>query len=205
MKKRTLSKRLALAILLLAPLLFSAEANALISSHQCVDCHSVMGASGSTLLNDASVEVLCMSCHATANGAAAAAEVHVNGIATDQAPFRHTCLDCHDAHDNMPNWRSATNIKLVGTRVDGSGFARIATPSSGLREVVFESRGSAVGQPTLRSFADGDEDNDGVWDGVCETCHTATANHQNSSAGDHSHYVGDTCTRCHSHGNGFNP
>lgn len=204
MQKRALSLATLIGVACLAPLLYASPAQALISSHQCAYCHSVMGASGSTLLNDASVEVLCMSCHVTAIGSVAAAEVHTNGSMTDQAPFRHSCLDCHTPHDNLGNWQGGTNIKLIGTKQDGSGAAKIATPNSGLREVVFESRGDGAGEPTLHSFADDDEDNNNYWDGICETCHTQTARHQNSSSGNHSHQVGDTCVRCHTHANGFN-
>ena len=202
MNIRTLSIVSLFAGVFFISIIFASEARALISSHECVDCHSVMGASGSTLLNDVSVEVLCLSCHSTARGSTAAAEVHTNGSPTDQAAFRHTCLDCHTAHDNLSNWQLGTNIKLVGTKQDGS--AKIVTPSSGVQEVVFESRGSDVGELSLHSFADNDEDNNGVYDGVCEVCHTQTARHRNDSSGNHTHQVGKECTRCHTHGNGFN-
>ena len=204
MNSRTLSIIGFFTAVCLASVVYVHEAKALISSHNCADCHSVMGASGSTLLNDANVEVLCMSCHVTAIGSVSAAEVHTNDSPTDQGPFRHTCLDCHTSHDNLGNWRSGTNIKLIGTKQDSSGLAKIATPNNGIREVAFESRGSDVGEPSLHSFADNDEDNSGVWDGICETCHTQTARHRNNSSGNHSHQVGKECTRCHTHGNGFN-
>lgn len=49
------------------------------------------------------------------------------------------------------------------------------------------------------SFADGD----GVYDGVCEVCHTETLFHRNSEAGDHAHNTGALCTTCHKHVEGF--
>jgi hypothetical protein len=50
-----------------------------------------------------------------------------------------------------------------------------------------------------KSFADGDI----TYDGVCEVCHTLTKYHRNDSSGDHTHYVADNCSRCHSHTGGF--
>jgi predicted CXXCH cytochrome family protein len=185
-----------LAAVCLASIAFVTEAKALISSHDCADCHSVMGASGSTLLNDASVEVLCMSCHVMAIGSVTAAEVHTNDPddnSPDYPAFRISCIECHDPHDNQGNYLGGVNIKLV--------LPSIETPSSGTFSIAFESRGTNnAGEPALNSFADGDS----TYDGICEACHTATNHHLNNSAGDHSHHAGETCTRCHSHADAFN-
>ena len=84
-----------------------------------------------------------------------------------------------------------------------TGYARISTPNSAIRDVVFESRGFDAGQPTLHSFADADQDGNGYYDGVCETCHTLTRYHRNTSGGNHNHNTGDTCVRCHPHAGNF--
>lgn len=195
MLARTLSIIAACSAVYLASVVFAAEARALVSGHDCADCHSVMGASGSTLLNDASVEVLCMSCHLLPTGTAAAVDVHTNDP-NDRSPdypaFRISCLGCHDPHDNQANDLGGANVKLVLPAID--------TPSSGRFSIVFESRGTNnAGEPALHSFADGDSN----YDGICEACHTATGHHLNNPAGDHSHHVGETCTRCHSHADAF--
>jgi len=41
-------------------------------------------------------------------------------------------------------------------------------------------------------------------DGICQTCHTTTR-HYTNSAPETSHHVGETCTKCHLHSNGFTP
>lgn len=96
--------------------------------------------------------------------------------------FHHcdSCLDCHDLRD-------MSNLALVRRSV--------ATPHSGVRDVIFRAREGA------HSYADGDS----VYDGICEVCHTATAYHRNDAAGDHTHAAGENCVRCHSHEFEFAP
>jgi len=174
----------------------SAPVYALLIDHDCSFCHNLHGAPGPTLLNDASVEVLCMSCHATDNGDAAAVEVHTNDNNSAYPAFRISCLGCHDPHDNQGNWLAGTNIKTIGSKLDASRFARIETPSRGIQDVVFEARTGT------HSFADNDDDGNGIRDGVCEICHTQTKHHrwdQNSN-----HQSGADCTRCHAHATSFN-
>lgn len=169
----------------------------------CSICHSIHSASGQTLTNDAVVEVLCLSCHGPAGTATLKAEIHKNKSGSAYPAFTMGCTDCHDPHDNRGNWLGGTNIKSVGKNIPGSLDARISTPNSGVRDVVFESRGTGDGGPSLHSFADGDEDGNGVYDGGCEVCHTATF-HRNNSSGEHAHEKGKTCTECHPHDNYFN-
>lgn len=164
----------------------SPDANALISGHECVDCHSVMGASGSTLLNDISVEVLCMSCHATAVGSVAAVDVHTNG-GTSFPANRITCIECHDPHDNQQNINGVDNLNMV--------LATITVMNPTLGDI------NAV-------FADKDY-SDGSYDytrpdatGICQVCHTATGFQRNDGYRSN-HQAGNTCTTCHPHSNGF--
>jgi predicted CXXCH cytochrome family protein len=187
-------------------LLLGAPAVALNPSHQCSSCHNLHGGKGTALLNEEVVEVLCLTCHGPGGISTLKAGVHANGPGSSHPAFEHTCMDCHTPHSDPPNWLDGTNVKLVGRHLDGSWpwTARIQTPNSGLREVVFESRGSGLGQPTLHSFADNDEDGNGIFDGVCETCHTQTSHHRNDTA-DATHYTGATCSSCHTHDTGFVP
>jgi len=170
----------------------------------CSTCHSFHNAPGQKLTNDAVVEVLCLSCHGPAGISTLKADVHKNKPSSSYAPFTMTCTDCHDAHDNRQNWLAGTNLKQVGKKITGSLDARISTPNSGVRDVVFESRGTDAGGPSLHSFADNDQDGNGTYDGACEVCHTLAANHRNNSSGDHAHYTGQTCTDCHPHDGFFN-
>ncbi len=192
------------ALIAISALLFPAPAGALIASHQqCNYCHNVHGALGPALQNQATTETVCLSCHGPGGISALKAAVHQNKP-TSSITFRITCAQCHDSHDNMVNWLNGTNRKLVGMDIAGILRTRISTPNSGVREVVFESRGTTVGEPSLHSFADADEDGNGYYDGVCETCHTQTKFHRNNSSGGHAHNTGKTCTAsCHLHTTNF--
>ena len=98
------------------------------------------------------------------------------------AVFHHVngCTSCHDFFNF-----GAKNKSLL--------FETIATPNSGPKSVVFT---STTG---LHSYADGDS----VYDGICEVCHTQTRHHTNDGHDNTSHYDGEQCTSCHSHGNQF--
>ncbi|MEN8222215.1 MAG: cytochrome c3 family protein [Acidobacteriota bacterium] len=188
-----------IAVLFLAILLIPGMLSALNPDHiGCSQCHSLHQAPGQSLTNEAlGINVLCMSCHGAA-GPGTEVDVHSG---TKYGAFEMGCADCHNAHDNIDNYIGGINIKQIGHK---NGSANITTPNSGVRNVVFESRGTGDAQPSLRSFADGDEDGDGLYEGVCEVCHTQTSHHRNStSGGDHTHYVGQTCTDCHGHVDNF--
>lgn len=186
-----------------ALLLWPSGAQSLLPGHQCYYCHNMHGAPGFTLLANAQVEALCLTCHGPGGISTRKAEVHQNEARSSYPAFRITCRQCHDPHDNLPNWMNGINIELVGGVTSSLGKAQIVTVNSGTRFVTFESRGSDAGQPTLHSFADADEDGNGYYDGICETCHTLTKFHRNNSSGGHSHNTGRTCPDCHLHANYF--
>ncbi len=166
--------------------------------HQCASCHNLHGNPNPTLLGDSDIQVLCLSCHGPSGPYTEAAIHSVSKYVT----LDITCVACHDPHDNLGNIEGGTNIKLVGTNL-GANRAQIDAPNGvGIREVVFESRGTDAGEPSLHSFADADEDINGYLDGVCETCHTNTTEHNNTRTDPH-HDTGRTCTDCHPHGDGF--
>lgn len=200
-----------------AALLAPAALRALNPNHECAFCHGLHTAPGTRLTREADVEVLCLSCHGPAGISIFKADVHTNDRNSQYAPFRISCMTCHDPHDGEPN-RLGThfhdrenitvegiNIKNVGKVLDGSGVAKIATPNSGLREVVFEFRGREADDVETHTFADDDADGDGIWDGACEVCHTQTRHHRNNETGGHSHNRGRTCTNCHAHVDNFIP
>ncbi len=175
-----------------ALLLATNTALALNPNHQCTYCHNLHGGQ----VVPSNVEALCLSCHGPGGLSVLKAAVH--NVAT-----RITCIGCHDSHKDRQNWLGGTNRKMVGRKLDATGLAKIATPNSGVRQVVFESRGTDVGEPKLHSFADSDTDGNAYYDGVCETCHTNTGLHQNN--GPSGHNTGRTCTVCHTHIRGFLP
>lgn len=193
-----------LVIAILAVIIYSpGSTDALNPDHgTCSICHSSHSAPGQTLTNDAVVEVLCLSCHGPAGTATKKAEVHTNKDGSSYSFFM-TCPDCHDPHDHRGNWLGGTNLAQVGKKLDGTGDGMIPTPNSGDRYVVFESRGTDAGGPSLHSFADNDEDGNTYYDGACEVCHTLTLNHRNNSSGNHAHYTGTNCIACHPHDENF--
>lgn len=191
---------------LAAVLFLPTGAESLNPNHECAFCHDVHGAAGfGQLLKDDVVEALCLSCHGPGGVSTLKADVHTNDSPTQYPAFRITCNGCHDSHTERANWLGGTNIRLVGISMDASRLAKIDTPNSGIRNTVFESRGTNAGAPSLHSFADGDEDGNGVYDGICEVCHTLTKHHRNNPSGGHTHHRGETCTRCHEHVDGFIP
>ncbi len=167
----------------------------LLAAHDpCGNCHSMHTAPGQTLTNDAVVEDLCLTCHGPAGPSPKKAEVHQHKTGSTY-DFAMTCTACHNPHNHPTNWLGGTNLRLVGDERS----AKITTPNSGVRDVVFESRGADSGGAALHSYADADQDANGVYDGVCEVCHTLTGVHQNSSAGYHRHQRGNSCLTCHPH------
>lgn len=178
-------------------------------THQCSYCHTLHGGSGGpALLNAADVEVLCQTCHGAAGTSTMKAEVHKETRRSSYPAFWVTCIECHVPHSSLLNWLGGQNIRLTGVDAEGTGIASVISPTGeGVRYMAFESRGSDAGQPSLHSFADGDEDGNGYYDGACETCHTQTGHHRNNDdfpgEADHTHKLARTCTVCHGHDNFF--
>lgn len=190
--------------LLTGGMMFDDEDPAFNPSHQCSYCHAVHNGDGPSLTIEQDVEILCLTCHGPGGISELKAAVHTNRDGSIYPPFSMSCIDCHDQHNELDNWQGGINLKNVGKSLDDTWLARIDTPNSGVREVVFESRGTEVGDPSLHSFADRDEDNNGYFDGVCETCHTETRYHRNDGSRV-SHNDGKTCVSCHPHDAGFIP
>ncbi len=83
-------------------------------------------------------------------------------------------------------------------------YGKLIKSSIGLDEIIGLSK---TGDKTVKffnttlsnSFADGDS----TYDGICEVCHTQTFYNRNDPTGDHFHGVGENCTKCHAHTQGF--
>lgn len=150
------------------------------AAHECSFCHDVHGASYSQLRTGSAVVTdMCLSCHnGTYAGAPIQTSVHVGA---GHIPGDTTaCWDCH-GHEAAAEGNLAA---IPRQRTNAAGGVT--------RTVVFTALSG------VNSFADGDA----VYDGVCEVCHTTTAQHRfDGSAGQH--YAGWDCRRCHSHDGGF--
>lgn len=145
---------------------------------------------------------VCLSCHGPGGSSTLRAAAHI----------QMDCRDCHTSMGGSINWLGSENSKFLRHDVDKTGqhsneqdyssnynLPHITAPAENYAPVVFTSRGSGAGEPTLHSFADGDEDGNGVYDGICEVCHLDFL-YKN---GPGTHHLGETCTECHLHSNGF--
>lgn len=157
-------------------------------SHECSFCHLSHTGKTPSLLIAEDVEVLCLTCHGPGGASAVKARNHEG----------QTCTVCHDPHDGEFNRFGRRNIKLLKADVVPKG-------TTTHRPVTFESRGSDAGQPVLHSFCDRDLDGDGIYDNVCDTCHSSYGPelHLYTDPMSHDHNPGRTCTECHMHKNGF--
>ncbi len=154
--------------------------------HNCSFCHNLHGGSYAQLRDYATSEDLCLSCH----GFGGPAQVDRDGVLVPVPKgqvihngAKHaqptSCWNCHN-HEG----EAGTNLSLIQ--------ATMPTPNSGDRAVLFTARTGS------HSFADGDAS----YDGVCEVCHTLTAQHRNDgSAGKHN--AAADCVTCHKHPAGF--
>ncbi|UCF19037.1 MAG: hypothetical protein JSU87_14060 [Gemmatimonadota bacterium] len=178
----------------------AASAVALNPNHECSFCHGLHGGNTNPLLRGASIEATCLSCHGPA-GTAILADVHKNDPTGNSccAPFRVTCMECHDPHSNQTNWRGNENLKLVRANITGA---------NGTRPVVLETRSGDF------SFCDlegptgetGYPQAVGEYDNVCDVCHANPdlARHHLNSDKQH-HQSPNTCPSCHTHDNAFSP
>lgn len=172
---RILRKNVSAIVAAVAFLLLAASAYALLPTHNCTDCHNLHGSSGAPLVpsrDSLNLEVLCLGCHLTANGATDPVQPHRTDSGYPE--YYITCNDCHGIHDNMPNWRSTdilahetgddaqgrngdirfdgwpvgVNAKMIGREdVDGeTPFAIIITKEADLDKDGVPDRGTAVTQ-----------------------------------------------------------
>lgn len=172
--------------------LLAAPLSAAVVQHlaPCVYCHDVHIKYMGSLRAAA-----CLSCHGPGGSATRRAVSH----------SRMDCRDCHKPHGTLKMLRN--DVDKTGEHsdpqdlVDRFANQHLKSPPENYAKVVFASRGSTVGEPTLHSFADGDEDRNGIYDGICEVCHMDFLYNNGESPG--THHIGETCTVCHLHSNGF--
>ena len=127
------------------------------------------------------VETKCKSCHNPTGSASALGEVGLHRVHGGTTIVG--CGKCHEPHNIEPN--SGVGNGLIRWKVRWPS-ARPTTvfPSGGPNAFI-------AGAP--------------AYNGICETCHTATQFHRNGATGDHDHNAGTTCTDCHTHKSGFEP
>lgn len=163
------------------------SAPAQVPRHNCDFCHNLHGGSFAQLTDFPTAEDVCLSCH----GDAGPPTVDRDGV---QVPVpknvsvhdgtRHTtptsCWNCHD-HEG----EAGANLAMIPA-------SRTGAANGTTRAVVFTARSGP------NSFADGD----GIYNGVCEVCHTLTSQHRNDG-GAGKHNAAADCRACHAHEGGF--
>lgn len=192
-----------LAVLLLMTSLLADPEVAAASSHSgVVDCNYCHRVNLKSLGPHRAAT--CLSCHGPGGSSTRRAASHI----------QMDCRDCHMTHGGSINWLGEQNGKFLRHDIDKTGqhsdpqdyFSRyliphIKAPDENYAQVVFTSRGTGVGEPSLHSFADGDQDRNGIYDGICEVCHLEFLYQNEQASGPH--HIGETCTACHLHSNGF--
>ncbi len=158
-----------------------------------VDCTSCHAPHGDELLpRDEAQQTVCLSCHNPTGPAASMSEVALHVVDDDATTV--DCGSCHDPHaatsvtDPHAGGLTADNLLLLRDDVD-SFVAGASTP------LVYQST------PDHFAFAESEP----PWVGSCQVCHTATNHHRNDAGADHDHQMGETCTMCHPHDEGFLP
>ncbi len=165
-------------------LLFSAIANALLPTHDCGFCHSLHGSdTGFVPRSDqVSMEVLCLGCHLTANGNTDAVQPHRSDDGGSYPRHYITCTDCHEVHDNMPNWRlndpnHATHDDSLGR--DGTDVPLAGWPVGVNTKMVGREDPDGTTPYAIIITREADYDKDGVPDrksAVTQTCDPALIN-----------------------------
>jgi len=178
----------------------------------CLDCHDKAVAhnvstnpfrfratiNGNAVTFD-NVDTVCYACHASASVRDHAKAVTGGGA----SGWEHTqkCVDCHDAHGEA-------NIFMVHDNIvwQTNGGATYATSDAYGIPYNPASRAPVVFSANAAGSDYASTDNAAPYDGICEVCHTRTAQYQrdtaNGKAGSQGHLT-DKCTTCHNHDSGF--
>ncbi|WP_372793239.1 CxxxxCH/CxxCH domain-containing protein [Lutibacter sp.] len=148
----------------------------------------------STLLVGSNVE--CSSCHGV-HDVTNSGEFGSDGNLLRMPKGNSLCMDCH----NYPthNGFDCLDCHEVHNTVDGIIGDNIYM----IRDVVNGSPVKFYAESGVNSFVD----KDGIDDGICEVCHTATTHHLNDGSGithnDASDKREQSCVGCHFHNAGF--
>ena len=148
---------------------------------ECMTCHDVHNADSGGANDGAGDGMLLRQANDETLCQACHTQHTIHHTTTDWQP---TCSDCHDVHDV-----GSASSALIARTVDGVSVTFTAPQP---------------GDPAPYDYVHGATETGG-YDGICEACHTATDYHQNTPAGNHSHYTSLPCTTCHLHEDGFAP
>ncbi len=149
----------------------------------CESCHSLHGFG--LILRDSEQETLCKTCHNPSGQAPDMSDVALHSVLSDTVIV--DCGSCHDPHSPSESYNShtdttTTNLSLI--RDDTATYWPDALEPS-----VFHTDPDDFAYTTT------------PFNGICQTCHTATSYHTNT--GDNTGHGSADCVSCHPHGDGF--
>ena len=154
-----------------------------------IDCSSCHAAMGGIKPRYELQEAQCKSCHNPTGQASNKSDVGMHSVNGDSLII--DCGSCHDPHGpnhvtDIHTGQLLPNLSLI------RGLIGTYVPQA-IEPAIFQSR------PGHFAFASANT----PWTGICQGCHTQTNYHRNDSSSGHNHQVGDDCTTCHSHADGF--
>ncbi len=159
---------------------------------ECLQCHYMEPHNFGIvpLARGAEQEALCKTCHNPTGVAASMSNVGNHRVNDNSTII--DCSTCHDPHARQESFDShsgltAYNLKLIRSAISTEFIPDVLNP------VIFQQR------PDHFAFDEGNS----PYNGVCQSCHTATNHHTNDGTVDHEHYYGNDCTSCHVHEEGF--
>ena len=160
-------------------------------SIDCKSCHFLH--TGAAVSKGAAQEAVCKTCHNPTGVAQAMADVQMHPITGSSTPV--DCGSCHDVHNGSGTLADLTTFDShTGVTAMNRAYIRVATNAiPGSIEAVFHDRPG--------DFAFGS----GARNGLCQACHQTTDFHRNNNTGDYTHNLGQDCTVCHKHKDGFKP
>ena len=170
----------------------SATTQAQVNPHEadnynyCTICHA-FNSNGIYTPRGAEQEDMCKTCHNPGGIASAMSNVANHVVNGD------TIIECSACHD--PHAQNSVTDPHTSLYAPNLSLIRSAERQFNDADLIFQQN------PDHFAF----NENSPPWNGVCQSCHTATAHHTNDASADHNHEIGTDCTSCHSHENGFMP
>jgi alpha-tubulin suppressor-like RCC1 family protein len=172
----------------------------------CDSCHDVTSSQPKLMpawtahapadIDDTPFNSLCLSCHNDV--VAPYVKTHSSLQGSDNyGNWTVECWICHNQHtQDQNNVNGSSHGQFIREKIRLDNITGTVPPKSGNKSVMFlDSTGP-------NSFADGD----GVYDGICEVCHTKTKYFRNNGTGidqNHGGRNGKNCISCHPHSSGF--
>ncbi len=150
----------------------------------CTICHA-FNSNGIYTPRGAAQEEMCKTCHNPGGIASAMSNVANHVVNGD------TIIECSACHD--PHAQNSVTDPHTSLYAPNLSLIRSIARQFNDADLIFQQN------PDHFAFNEASA----PWNGVCQSCHTETAHHTNDASADHDHEIGENCTSCHSHQDGF--